>query len=265
MLKVAWPKKQAFVFTISTGRSGTKTMCGLGACLDNVASFHEAHPIMHGDIKQRFNQGDEKAAEEYFVRRKLPRIVWFSRGKSVYLESNHMFIKSFCKAAIKYLGPKMRVIILFRDPLKTALSMVGKNTIPGAGRGNHWYLDPAWPENLLQVGDLLTQLQYQHDLFPCLWYWYEIKCRAEVFCLRYPEIPVFRLTTDDLNSYDKVAACFNALGLPFDGQALRAHAGMKANSGKPASTEALGVQAEVIAAFESECQARLAAVLQKAA
>ncbi|MFQ5853626.1 MAG: hypothetical protein ACE5JU_23960, partial [Candidatus Binatia bacterium] len=210
---------QAYVFVATTGRSGTVSLCRIFEhCVEGVVCFHEPHPVMFSDYPRR--QGIDR--EEYFRERffKLKRI-YIKRGAlghKYYVETNHQFIKTFALAAIPYFGSKTRIIHLKRDPVSVGLSFYCLDSVPGkTPRGHYYMLDPEDQSNIIQVRELLDEhSEFGHDLYKCLWYWYEIEARVKQMKERFPSANWVTIRTEQLNDKLALQTMFQELGMPVD-------------------------------------------------
>lgn len=205
---------ESYIFVATTGRSGTSSLTRVfETAVDAVASRHEPHPVMFSD----FPQGIDR--EEYFQKlfRTLKRI-YIKRaaaGHRYYLETNHQFIKNFAVPAIEHFGSKIRIIHLKRDPVSVAASFFAIGSIPvNTQRGRYYLLDPSDHTNLIRMPELLdVSGQFGHDLYKCLWYWYEIEARVKVIRQRYPAVTWVDVETEQLNDLTALRSMFEQLGI----------------------------------------------------
>lgn len=215
-----WNKKKAsrkgikYIFSINSGRAGSEYLSSLLGCAPNVYSFHEPKPQMIGDclrlvsrngLKQTFSARRLKSKEI------LKTVSNFPEG-AIYVETNHMFIKTFYDVVVHDLE-KISVVYLQRDFLKTLKSFVQlcyfskKNAI-----WPDWMISPnAKTAKINCIGDD-DSLDYI-DL--SIAYLIDIEARARTFKLEYPEIPFYELSLESLNCPDFVENLFDMLGVPF--------------------------------------------------
>lgn len=208
---------KSFIFVATTGRSGSNSLTKLFSLIEGVSSFHEPFPIMYNDYP--LDKDKNKYFEKIFRIKKI-RIKKAAAGHNNYFESNHQFIKTFIDEAISCFGDKTKVIHLIREPYKVARSFYQINSIPGkTDRGKLWLLDPMSRENQIQISDLLYDSElFKHDLYKCLWYWYEVEARIKIFKKKYPNITFFKIEADEINNPEKVQMMFNALKVSADAQ-----------------------------------------------
>src|SRR5271167_2608912 len=58
LLKLRTHKLKRLIFTATTGRSGTLTLCRLFSAVGGCISVHEAHPAMNGPVLRAASYGD---------------------------------------------------------------------------------------------------------------------------------------------------------------------------------------------------------------
>lgn len=251
--------KSGFIFTVSTGRSGTNTLANIFECGENLYAAHEDHPILNGELMVKYNQLNALPVNNEFFRRKLPKLLWRSRGKKFYFESNHMFVKSFEEAARSAFGDKLSIVYLERDPFLVAASMYQRGDIPDSPVGLKWYLDPRAERNLIKVEGVLDQVEFQDDFYKCLWYCFEIKARFLKLMKDYPGVSCFRLKTDSLNDVDKVKEMFDYFNISYDEARLKEVVGVKANASKRTPLAPDGVDKKTADKYMRACQEALKA------
>ncbi|MEQ1484728.1 hypothetical protein [Methyloglobulus sp.] len=247
-----------YVFVVSTGRCGTNTLANICAKIPKCESLHEPHPMMNGDIMISYNQGDEKPAKNQFYLRKLPHIFWASAFSTWYIESSHMFIKSFGDFAYKTFGSKLRLIHLTRDPIEVSNSYYLRGNIPGTPIGDDWTLNYRAAKNSLNLSELLdTDERFQHDFFKCLWYWYEIEARMIAFSAKYPSVPVVHIDTNAFNDIHALEQLFRQLNIPVGREVLSTMVGTRSNRSNVAPALPENINPEDITAFQDICNGHL--------
>jgi hypothetical protein len=215
---VAWLKWQcrdldAFVFVATTGRSGTNTLAALFEHVPGCVSLHEGRPWMTSDYPEE--SSPDEYFKELFRRKKRVEILRASAGARVFIETNHQFIKNYSQHVVRCFGRRLKVVHLVRDPVSVARSFYAIGSVPGrTDRGRRWLLDPSRADNRLQVSDLLgDDPTFRHDLYRCLWYWYEIEARIRHFRAANPDVAVVDLGTEELNDPSSIARMLERLGL----------------------------------------------------
>lgn len=229
LLRMSCAGVEAYVFSATTGRSGSMTLANVLESLQDAVVFHEPDPIMHS----RHLSGPDRLAslDELFWRRKRIEVHRAARGHRYYVETNHQFIKGFAEQAAAWFGDRLRVVHLRRDPVSVATSFYRMSSIPGLPRrGSLWLLDPRSDDNLIQLGEMLFGSgEFGHDYYKCLWYWYETEARVRHFRDRHPKVSVESIGTGDLNDLDRVRALLQGLGLAYDETALAGRVGQRHN------------------------------------
>lgn len=212
-----------FVFTITQGRSGTKSLAELFRQHDNAAlAIHErvdanAHGLVTPDIghMRRFNSHGLTGEIANFWRRKLAmaREETTRRGARRYVETAHMNAKCglieyvLTNAAANPDGDRFRFIVLNRALEKIARSMHERNDMRQIENMWLWYLDPAYAKNLIDA------MPYSgHGYLGLLaWYVREIEARKE----RYRSLmgSRFDVLTIDIDQPDWIEIVSRSYGL----------------------------------------------------
>lgn len=208
-----------FVFTMTTGRSGTAYLAELlGRNLPDSESIHEAlafdqFGVDRPDLSHMtlFNSVGNVDKVRDFWNQKLARI---AGGKHrFYIETSHILMKA---GLIENLAPLLRVgrvhlIVLERDPIATIKSFRARYDFIDKANQWFWYLDPTYPLNLSDSKKLAA---YGINGV-CLWYITEVRLRTayyEKLLAGQSNIRIHRVTLDDLQQPAKVAHLLGALG-----------------------------------------------------
>jgi hypothetical protein len=172
------------VFTLSSGRSGTGFLSELFIRnIPGAVALHEPAPSMNGQAIDWFERGATVQLAELFET-KARFIRTFSRQQTpLYLESSHLFLKSFAEVAVSHY-PCMRLVHLVRNLLEVARSHMNR-----ANSSNHPYLvskDNPYsinpnPEVTPIFRDLGPLSEYQKFLVQ----WIEIENRGQAFLDRF--------------------------------------------------------------------------------
>jgi hypothetical protein len=177
-----------FVFTMTTGRSGTKYLAKL---LEQNLPDAECHHEIQGwdrfgvdtpDLSHMtlFNSQGNVEKVQAFWRAKLARVA--ATPRQFYVETSHLLMKG---GLIENLAPltavgTVHLIALERDPYDTIVSFRNRFDFLDMTNRWLWYLDPEYPRNLVPSSEFLA-----HSLNGlCLWYILEIRARAA----RYEEL-----------------------------------------------------------------------------
>ena len=196
---------ETLIFTATTGRSGTKTLTRIFSVIENCASYHESQPIMNGELMINRDFFDDPRTRFVYKYVKSLNIRRFAKGGRYYFEGNHEFIKSFHDYVIDDFQGKVKVIHLYRNPVKMANSLFTINNHPGTTEGNKWWLNYNSPNNLIRIAHILNRdKDFTHDFYKCLWYWYEIEARVAFWRQHYKEVPFIDFRTEDISNGEKL-------------------------------------------------------------
>jgi hypothetical protein len=163
---------RSFVFTVTTGRSGTQLLQQLFSVLPNVDSVHEPEPKFSRVLRQV--QETPGYAREFLLTTKLPAIA--GHQGQAYVETSHLFCKGFLEPALE-LGLKFDLVVLRRAARDVARSLYELDTIPARTEwGRSFLLAPTDPGVLSLPG-----WETMHDYQLCYWYCLEIERRAMLY------------------------------------------------------------------------------------
>jgi len=208
-----------FVFTITTGRSGTAFLAELlAANLPNADTHHEilgwdqfgvnTPEVSHMTL---FNSQGNVEKVQNFWRQKLGRIAQSSAG--FYVETSHLLAKA---GLIENLAPLSRIgrvhlILLERDTFATIKSFRSRFDFENPGNMCMWYLDPNYPRNLCNSSEMV-RLGINGI---CLWYICEMRLRAayyEKLLAKNPAIVFHRTSIEQIAGRAGAAQLLSALG-----------------------------------------------------
>jgi hypothetical protein len=214
---------EGYIFVATTGRSGTASLARVfETVVDDVVCLHEPPPVMISDYPRGEGIDRETYFQHLFRVLKRTYIKRNAVGHRYYLETNHQFIKNFAAPAIEHFGSRIRIIHLKRDPLSVAASFLAIDSAPvNTMRGHNYLLDPDDPTNLIRIPELSNDSgEFSHDLYKCLWYWYETEARVLAMKERYPHVVWVDVTTDQLNDRAALQTMFDRLGIPVSAERL---------------------------------------------
>jgi hypothetical protein len=221
-------RMKSFVFTLTTGRSGTKYLATL---LQQNLPDAECHHEIHGwdrfgvdtpDLSHMtlFNSEGNVEKVKAFWKSKLARIA--ATPHRFYVETSHLLMKA---GLVENLAPltaegTVHLIALERDPYATIMSF--RNRFDFQDKANRWlwYLDPDYPRNLVSPRELVAQ--GINGL--CLWYILEIRTRVayyENLLHGAPGIVIHRFRLEDLRYADGASRLLHTLGVPTDPAKVR--------------------------------------------
>lgn len=196
---------EAYIFVATTGRSGSASLTKIFSGVKEAVSLHEPYPIVFCDD---FEKDSKNSGMLSLSDRKIINIKRAAIGKKIYIETNHLFIKTFYKYVISSLpANKIKIIHLVRDTEMVASSFYRIGSIPGKPRnGNDYLLDPAAKNNEIVLPELFdNDSEFSHDFYKCLWYWYEIEARTyKIKNSINNSISWYFLKTESINDKDKI-------------------------------------------------------------
>lgn len=195
--------RKRLIFTVTTGRSGTKYLAGLLGLIDGITAHHEPWPEFVEVMREA--QSDPGVAREFLRLKKLEAIA--AEDDPIYVETSHLFCKGFLEPLIS-LGVVPDLVLLKRPHRQVALSMLRLGTIPGS---SEWYLSPNDPVVLA-----LPDWESLHEYQLCYWYCLEIDRRARAYSkqLREHNAVVVSTSLDAIGTVRGFNKLLSDLGLP---------------------------------------------------
>lgn len=210
-------KYESYVFTFSTGRSGTAYLASIFGC------HHEAVPTIYQTMRKVCSTGNLDIASEYIKQTKFPAIESSWNGsKSIYAETSHMLCKGFLWSLYEILGNRMKVIRLRRDKAKTVNSFL---------KLQKFFRYPNYcmiATDELAINKMSKSDWDQLDLEQALgWYVDEIERQWQAFLTTIPKEQTIEINFEDiLQESSQLAALEVFTGFPI----LRNNVGVKVNS-----------------------------------
>lgn len=209
------------IFIATTGRSGTKTLVDIMNVIPHCKAEHEPYPAMFDDALKAKSYGNEKYVRDLYWHIKSINLWRSVSGFRHYLESNHMFIKTYIEYAVQDFKHKAIVIHLIRDPIKVANSIYALQDFPGTEEGNKWWLDYKANNNFIKIANYLdNDPEFKHPFYKGLWYWYEIEERIKYWRKKLPHVRFLDFYTEDFNDRNKTFKLLCDLNIEFDEKAL---------------------------------------------
>jgi hypothetical protein len=200
--------KKRLVFSVTTGRSGTKYLTYILSLLKNVKAEHEAKPAFHEYYRMILNQ--EYRFKDFWLEKKLPHIA--SLKESIYCDMSHVACKGFLEPLLE-LGIKPSLIILRRNKRDVASSLLRLNTIPSRTPLGLVYLNSPEDNNALKLSANINKLT---DYQLCYWYTLEIERRQDYYknVFQNNGYLVTDVNFDDLVSGEGIKQIIKELELP---------------------------------------------------
>lgn len=199
------------IFSINSGRSGSKYLSQLLGTAANVKSFHEAKPKMNAEFIDMINTEPLPATRKK-RRIKADAIAEFLRANPgiTYVETNHVFITTFFDVVLEDFN-NIEVIILRRELAHVLKSFIELGYFsPRNPLSFAWMSSPnAATAALPAIGpdDALDQFDR------CIAYLLDIEARAQRFKRDYPNVRTHEVRLEELNRRAKVDELFQRLGL----------------------------------------------------
>lgn len=207
------------VFTLTAGRTGTRWLTELlGQNLPGCEAHHEilGHDRFGVDTPDLshltlFNSRGLCDEVHGFWERKAARVA--ASDATWYVETSHVLMKAGLVEHIDMftdLGP-VHLIALGRDLVDTVASYTQRHDLANVGNQWLWYLDPSYPQNIIDPAPLLG-----HGLVGVrAWYALEIRARQayyEALLADDERVVVHRATLEGLQTESGARGLLRALG-----------------------------------------------------
>lgn len=189
--------KTQLVFTVTSGRSGTKLLTELLARSLGVAALHEPEPRANFELRSTIEHPEHGL--HWLIEEKLPQIAEEQRD-SLYIETSHLYCKGFIELLLQ-LGLQTRFIILRRDPKAIARSLFQMSCVPErTDAGKLVLIGPSDPGVLA-----LPNWEKYSDYQLCYWYAKEIERRQAYYVEAFDAvgIPAYETSITDLLDWAK--------------------------------------------------------------
>ena len=240
-----------YIFCINTGRSGSGYLAEVFSAIKNSNSYHEAKPVMNGSYMRDF--GVNGKIDDKLLQTKLDFIK--SNPLKIYIETNHLFIKSFGWQIPYYFSQdEVAVIILKRPHKKVVQSMLKINSDITTKSGFDWIINPLMSYQLLNntkndkikysVFRIYRKIQQKIKLknsvvekklyaFNKKWflkYCDYINILSSEYQKKFNSIKFLELDLEDLNDLDTYNEIEKKLNICFDKEKLKKRVGKKINT-----------------------------------
>lgn len=200
------------IFSINSGRSGSKYLAELFSTAKKVKSFHEAEPKMSGEFIEMINAQPLAVSREK-RRIKAEAIAKILRGSGpdeTYAETNHTFITTFFDVVLEDFR-KIDIVILRRDLALVLKSFVELGYFsPRNPLSFSWMSSPNAATAALPAIGPDSALD-QFDL--CIAYLLDIEARGERFQKDCPDVRTHDVRLEELNEIATVENLFQQLHL----------------------------------------------------
>src|SRR5688572_585809 len=109
--------RPTYVFSVNPGRSGSEYLSALLSSVDGTVAFHEAKPTMSGPVlESAMKEGLSRTRSQRLFKIDEIRGALADSGASTYVETNHMFAKTFFDVALEELPPAPVAVVILRRP-----------------------------------------------------------------------------------------------------------------------------------------------------
>lgn len=237
------------VFSISSGRAGSEYLQTVLGSADGVLAFHEPEPTMSGRALTEAMATGRAPVE--LTNYKLDTIDEATKALPpgwTYVETNHMFIKTFADAAIERWSDHIAVVHMRRNLVDVLTSFTRLGYFSDRNR--------AWPHWMHRVPSALSLLEPPapfEEMDPIdrsIAYLLDIEEQAAAFRVRHPHVTVVETSLEALQNHDEVDRVLTAFGLSPTPR-TRSVTGHRVNA-RTHVKQAIGMDVE-----RSQCRARL--------
>jgi hypothetical protein len=181
-------QSKTLVFTVTSGRSGTKLLCQLLQQCTTIHAEHEPAPRLN--FVMRSIALAPSAARGWLTTEKLPHIVQTMQGDA-YAETSHLTCKGFIEPLLS-LGLRPKFIILKRPAREVAASLYKMNCIPERTENGRLVLLGPTDRDVLGLRDWQIRCDYQL----CYWYALEIERRQVLYKTEFDRLGICYFETD---------------------------------------------------------------------
>ena len=230
------------IFTATTGRSGTGYLANLfGRAKNCRASHEETFPVQGEPMRSLFLRNDIRPVHDVF-NQGLAFLKSLPNKPTFFLDSSHLFIRSYCESAHAAFGENMLVLDLRRPFLDVARSLLNRGTLIGTRDGDAYLYRPEHRGNCLKLPEQV--LGHLSDLQRLHLYCLECHARTELY-LDMNAIAaeqVIRVPFSAIGNADRMRALAEKIGIEpdddFDARAERTvNANQAATVTEPGDTE----------------------------
>lgn len=207
-------KRPAYVFSVNPGRSGSEYLSTLFASVEGTLAFHEAKPTMSGPVLEAaMRHGLDRTRRDRLVKVAEIRRLLEASGASTYVETNHMFAKTFFDVALEELPPAAVAIVILRRPwakvMRSFLSL-----------GYFTHRRPVWIDWMRvprRKGPAEDSVHHGNPMEAAAEYLLKLEQRSHEIQDWYPEVTYVDSSLETLQSFEGVKALFDRLGLGGEG------------------------------------------------
>jgi hypothetical protein len=204
---------EKLIFTITSGRSGSKHLTKILGTLRGVDAQHEPEPNFLQEMQAA--QADFMIAKKFLEEKKLPQLS--SRKTEILAEISHLWCKGLLQSwLLRDDLPVPDVVVLDRNLRSVALSILRLETTPERTHGGReWYIGPSAASAILKVKEWENWNNYQF----CYWYAMEVEARKATLgnWIKSRGGRVCRIDITDLRKWKGIQRLIGELELPKPG------------------------------------------------
>ena len=210
-------KDRRLIFTISPGRAGSEYLATLLNTAQNVSAYHEPLPRMNGGYLE---MAMNRPLSESYRKRRI-KLLGINRTLSrldknnIYVETSHMFIKSFYDVVLDYYE-NVEVIVLRRPLHKVLKSFIEMGFFSDINPAS-----PRWmhtPGSANSAAEPLKPVGEMDQYEKCLAYLLDIEALAQAFSVNYPHIKTHDTTLETITDIEGAKHLFQDLGAQWTGE-----------------------------------------------
>lgn len=209
------------LFSINSGRAGSKYLYRLLDTAANVTATHEPKPSMAGRYVIEYPVSDPGLLDSLFYYgvmcphkfekvRHLQQVLADLPANHVYAETTHMFILSFYDVVMAAFGESVSVVIMRRHLPKVVKSMVSLGDFGKRRNWRFWRSSPNARSAAVQAAAPDAELD-QMDM--AIAYLIDVEARAQRFKQQFPHINTVEVRVEALNDWETVSQVFEQLNL----------------------------------------------------
>jgi tetratricopeptide (TPR) repeat protein len=211
--ELATEANNRLIFSINPGRSGSNYLAELLGTAEEVISHHEAEPTITGKYIQAINKNnyEQSFSERWIKVEEIKKSLDNLSPGQVYVDTSHVFIKTFFDVVTEGFKDNVEIIILRRNLVSVLKSFIElgyfsqKNLV-----WPDWMSSPNAKTAAIKCIGKDEELD-QYDL--CIAYLIDMEARALRFQKDYPWVKTYEVYLENLNDYDLVKKLFANLGI----------------------------------------------------
>jgi hypothetical protein len=198
-----------YVFSINSGRSGSNYLARIFSAAVNTIAVHEANPSMAGEDWMNCVQFDGYEASYKKRKVKVDAILSGLPANANYVESNHMFIKTFFDVCVDAFGDQLAVVFLRRRLAESLKSFCELEYFGRNAESAKWMCRSDAVTRAIEPIAPFEEMDLYERIIS---YLVDIEARGQRFKSTYPKIQVLEYRVEELNDRATVIDMFDRLG-----------------------------------------------------